>query len=430
MTSSYTYGTIEPPSTNNHPPVRIWNKSIAFVLTAVLLLLFGYLTHLSHQSIDQLKRSQTSAPLEAEDVSWIASQFSENPYVGQDKLELILSGKFMIINVLMTSDEDIYGDFCEFNFVPQQEDLSLVPRFIDLHQTLHCQEHHVTLPLLEVARACRERDEGTKTHSIEPNAFIFHQPKSGSTLLTNMIAASQPGSRLISESSAVGNILGCNKCTHGVKMQALQDAVYMLSRSTSTMDEHLHIKFSATSTAGLSVVRESFPDTTWLFVYRDADIILQKLMNHRIERRICGEKKRRNPGAAMSDFLLSQDKDIAKLETAEQVCAAFLATNMATVNEELDRPDNIGRLVEYDQDLMSREGIQKVLEYLKISPDWDRIEEQRQKQANGGRGQEWTGESELTVSHEVKSATAEFCLQLDIAATSKREIDEFNRQIG
>ena len=30
---------------------------------------------------------------------------------------------------------------------------------------------------------------------------------------------------------------------------------------------------------------------------------------------------------------------------------------------------------------------------------------QRQKQANGGRGQEWTGEPELTVSQEVKSAT-------------------------
>ena len=36
-------------------------------------------------------------------------------------------------------------------------------------------------------------------------------------------------------------------------------------------------------------------------------------------------------------------------------------------------------LVEYNQDLMSREVIQKVLEYLKISPDWDRIEEQRKQ---------------------------------------------------
>ena len=48
-------------------------------------------------------------------------------------------------------------------------------------------------------------------------------------------------------------------------------------------------------------------------------------MNHRIEHRICGEKKRRNPIAVMSNFLLSQDKDIAELETAEQVCAAFFS---------------------------------------------------------------------------------------------------------
>ena len=119
----------------------------------------------------------------------------------------------------------------------------------------------------------------------------------------------------------------------------------------------------------------------------------------------------------MSDFLLSQNKDIADLETAEQVCAAFLATNMAMVNEELARPDSIGRLVEYGQDLTSSAGIQKVFEYLEISPDWDRIEEQRKKQANGGRGQEWKEESELTVSHEVESATAEFYLQFETAAT-------------
>jgi hypothetical protein len=117
----------------------------------------------------------------------------------------------------------------------------------------------------------------------------------------------------------------------------------------------------------------------------------------------------------MSDFLLSQNKDIADLETAEQVCAAFLATNMATVDEELTRPASIGRVVEYDQDLMSSEGIQKVLEHLEISPDWDRSEKQRKKQANGGRDQEWKGESELAVSHEVKNAAAELYLQLAIA---------------
>ena len=360
------------------------------------------------------------APIEVEEESLIALQFSKDPYADQDKMELILSGQFMLINVHMTSNEDIYGDFCEFNFDAQQEDPSLVPRFIDLHQTVHCQEHHVTLPLLEVAKACRKQDKGTKMmHSMEPNAFIFHQPKSGSTLLTNMIAASQPGSRLISESSAVGNILGCNNCDHHAKMEALQDAIYMLGRTSSTDDQqqHFYIKFSAPSTAGLSVVRESFPDTKWLFVYRDADVILQKLMNHRIERRNCHMKKRRNPGNAMSDFLVSQNKDISNLVTAEQVCAAYLATNTAAVNEELARPHSMGRLVDYDQDLMTADGIQKVFEYLEIPLDWERIAEQRKKQATGGRGQEWKGESELTVSHEVKSATSEFYLQYETAAT-------------
>lgn len=365
-----------------------------------------------------------SALLEPDNGSLIASQFSQDPYAGQDKLQLILAGQFKLMTVHMSSDNDIFGSFCEFEFSGQDEDPSLVPRFVDLHQTPHCEEHHITLPLLEVAKACREYDKaGSKMmHSMLPNAFIFHQPKSGSALLTNIISASQPGSRVISESSAVGNILGCNNCTHHAKVEALQHAMYLLGRTSSTAaaaaDQYLYVKISAAGTTGIRVVLESFPDTKWVFVTRDLDVILQKIMNHRIDRRNCDVKKRRNPGPHMSDFLMSLEKSINDLETAEQVCAAFLATNRATVREELDRPDSLGLLVEYTDDLLIEEGIQKVLEYLEISPDWDRIEDQRKKKANGGRGEEWIGESEIVVSPAVKSANAEFAHPLDMEEIS------------
>jgi hypothetical protein len=164
-------------------------------------------------------------PPELEDVSLIASQFSADPYANQDKMELIVSGKFTLIYVHMTSDDDFFGDFCEFDFQPQKDDPSLVPRFIDIHETVHCQEHSVILPLLDVSRASRDCDHGSKssTHSMIPSAFVFHDPESGSTLLTNNIVASQPGSRLISESSAVENVLACAECSHDAKLHALQE---------------------------------------------------------------------------------------------------------------------------------------------------------------------------------------------------------------
>ena len=348
------------------------------------------------------------------DVSEISSQFSEDPFSGQDKWELIMSGKFILVNVHMTSDDDIFGDFCHFDFQPQKGDPSLVSRFIDIHQTVHCQEHVVRFPLLEVSEACRERDEDHKwtTDSMTPQALIFHQPKSGSALLTNMITASQPDSRVISDSSALENILTCTECSDVAKVFALQEAVYMMGRRTTTImtshENNYYIKFSAPSTVAIRIVRKAFPNTPWLFVHRDVNAILQKLMDHPVERMICDRKKRRNPGRAVTKFLSSQKKDMANLETAEQVCAAVLATNMAKVRKELAKPNNIGRLVDYEQDLMQTEGIQQVFKYLGIEPNWERIEEQRKKQANGG--QEWKGDGELTVSQEVQSANDEFSL--------------------
>jgi hypothetical protein len=64
-------------------------------------------------------------------------------------------------------------------------------------------------------------------------------------------------------------------------------------------------------------------------------------MNKRVERTNCDRKKRRHPGPAVKDLLSAQDKDMANLETEEQVCAAVLATDMAKVYEEIGRPDSM-----------------------------------------------------------------------------------------
>jgi hypothetical protein len=357
-------------------------------------------------------------PLEPPDEGYlIAMQFSDDPYLGQDKLELVLSGKFMLSDVHMgrNAGEATKAHFCEFDFERQQEDPSLAPRYIDLYsQTQHCQEHYVTLDLHEVAHACRKRDASSAStmHSIKPSAFIFHQPKSGSSLLTNMLAANQPGTRVISEPIALSEIVACQKCGEEEKSQALQDAMYLLGRTATTTDEKkdesLFVKLSSASTIGLSIVRNSFPDTKWVFMYRDADTILQKLMNSRIDRRSCAHKKRRNPGAAMANFLISKEKNVSNLETDEQVCAAFMATNMAVVQQELALDDTVGRLVDYE-DVTSQEGIEELFDYLEVAePNWGRIQDQRKKRANNGRGQDWSGEDELLVSHEVQSATSEF----------------------
>jgi hypothetical protein len=345
--------------------------------------------------------------------SLIASQFSEDEYKDQDKFQLIVSGKFMLSDVHIAADGIVQGFFCEFSFDQQKEDPSLAPRLVDLYgASRQCQEHTVSFNLHQVANACRKQDvkKSAVTHSVPPSAVIFHQPKSGASLLTNMIASSNSGTRVISEPSALHNILTCQQCDEELRKKALEDAVYLLGRTTQE-ENYLYLTFSPASTVGLPLVRDTFPDARWIFVTRDADTVLQKLMDSKTDRRNCGTKKRRNPGAAVTNFLLAKGKNVNALETDEQACAAFMATNMEAVVNELSNNDDSGRIVEYEE-LLDKDSIIELFKYLGIqSPDWEKVEYQRTKRSNSGRGQKWTGEEDTSVSNEVQSATAEFELK-------------------
>lgn len=356
--------------------------------------------------------------------SLIAQQFGPDPYQDhENKMDLIFTGQFHLSDVYITSEHEVYGAFCDFDPHTTTTTGSIAPRYIDLYgSSRHCQEHFVTFPLFDVANACRTYDNSTTTTSTttDPTAFIFHQPKSGSTLLTNMIVAASSSSsnaRVITDPGALTEILTCQECDEELKVRAVQDVVYLLGRQNTHKQQQWYIQLASSNTIGISIMTRAFDHTKWIYLYRkDAHVVLQKLMNHRVYRRKhCSTKKRRNPGRAMVDFLESQSKSVTGLETDEQVCAAELATHRAAVTQELNDNTPMGRLVEYHE-LTTHEGIARVLDFLEVSdPDWERVDEQRHKRASrssssANKEEVWEGEQELLVSHEVKSAAAEFSL--------------------
>jgi hypothetical protein len=361
------------------------------------------------------------APLENPfSTSVVAQQLTDDPFLGQDKQELIFSGRFMLVDVHVLSNygDIIYGQFCEVDFTQQQQsDPSLTPRYMDIYsQSLSCQEHRVSFPLREIAAACRTFDarESSRMHSVDPTVFILHQPKSGSSLLTNIMIASGQHvgeSRVIADANALGSILSCETCLHHLKVQAVKDAMYLLGRTNRDNPvEKLYVSVPPSSTVGLPVIREAFPDTRWMYLYRDANVVVQKLMNSRVDRRVCSEKKRRNPGMALSEFVLSKGKDLTSLND-EQVCSAFLSTSMWMVQQELNRSPASGMLVNYDNDLISLKGIKRLMFYLDIPIDKVgsiKIQEQMNKHSSSGGGHAWSGETVETISDEVREATAEF----------------------
>lgn len=349
--------------------------------------------------------------------SLVAMQFSPDPYRGQSKKNFILSGQFSLVHVHISPNGEVHGVFCEFQ--AQRRDPSRAPRFLDLYgESTHCQEHGATFPLHGIAEACRERDlqKSSRTSSVEPTAFIFHQPKSGSTLLTNMIAVSNDNTQVVSEPNAIHEIVNCRKCSDEMKQQALQDTIYLLGRSsTNDNEQQLYIKLSASVTAaGLPLITDTYPDTKWLFVHRDLTVILQKLVNHRSERRQCAENRKHNPGPHVTQYLASQHNIInAKrhIETAEQACAAYLATNVAIVQEAMASSSSTTAAlkVSYETDLTTMANIQRVFDFLEVKePQWERVEQQRNKHALGGA--DWKGEAALAISSQVASATAEFAV--------------------
>lgn len=340
--------------------------------------------------------------------SLIEKQFSENPHKGKDNTAMVLSGDFGLYDIRMSKNQDeIMAYFCDFDF-DQNKDPSIAPRYIDFYEkSVHCQEHSVGLPLHEIAAACRDQD---KASSIEPDAFILNQPKSGSTILSNMLTVARPDTRVISEPSALGDIFKCEKCDHDLKVQALKDAMYLLGRSQT--EGQLFVKIAARNTIGLPIIRDAFPNSKWVYVYRDTDTVLQKLMNKRHEKRVCGTY-RYIPGEDMTKFLASHEKSVESLKSEEQACAAYLATQMSMVLDELEVDNTSGRLVAYEE-LLDRKSIEDLFDYLEVySPNWDKVEEQWNKRANTGRGDEWQGEEYLDVSDNVRSATAEYQISTD-----------------
>eukprot|EP00594_Rhizosolenia_setigera_P000430 CAMPEP_0178948490 /NCGR_PEP_ID=MMETSP0789-20121207/5507_1 /TAXON_ID=3005 /ORGANISM="Rhizosolenia setigera, Strain CCMP 1694" /LENGTH=473 /DNA_ID=CAMNT_0020628873 /DNA_START=176 /DNA_END=1597 /DNA_ORIENTATION=- len=113
-------------------------------------------------------------------------------------------------------------------------------------------------------------------HNIKPTGFIFHESRCGSTLASNMLVAMDPDiTRMYSESQPMmKTIRSCveqppGECNRTQTVGILRDLMYMMSRTNKNYETRLFFKFQPLESLGLSLVREAFPDTPWIFIYRD-----------------------------------------------------------------------------------------------------------------------------------------------------------------
>jgi hypothetical protein len=110
--------------------------------------------------------------------------------------------------------------------------------------------------------------------------IIFHMSRCGSTLVAQMLAALDQNI-VLSEATPLDAVLRSHLRDPGIgeqeRIQWLRGMVSALGRRRSEKEKRLFIKFDCWSIAELPLIALAFPDTPWIFLYRDP---MQVLASH------------------------------------------------------------------------------------------------------------------------------------------------------
>ena len=102
--------------------------------------------------------------------------------------------------------------------------------------------------------------------------FIFHMSRCGSTLLSQILAAT-PANIVLSEAPPIDDILRGHFRNPGIteeqRMQWLQWLVSVLAWRRNPAEKNVFIKFDCWHVMFLPLIQRAFPDVPWIFLYRE-----------------------------------------------------------------------------------------------------------------------------------------------------------------
>jgi hypothetical protein len=173
-------------------------------------------------------------------------------------------------------------------------------------------------------------------HVMPPTGFVFHESRVGSTLVANSLAAMDPEAhRVFSESTPINMALqvceGDDQCDMEMAANVFRDVVYLMGRTNSPKEKHLFFKVSSLGTKRMKVMREAFPDTPWIFVFRNP---VQTMMSHLDPAKIGPKtsniwavctKAKRHPPEDLVKAVADTGRDINEISDIE-FCAAHLVS--------------------------------------------------------------------------------------------------------
>lgn len=215
---------------------------------------------------------------------------NNNKLSTNNRLNDILTGKLQLVDVQVRSNarvqkdgsyEGVHGEFCHVDWASHKKDPSTTPMFRDVVAgSPDCEDDRVSMDLQEVMEAVSQFDQGEgvdnpngQIHLLDLGGFVFHESRCGSTLVANVLQAMYPEKhRVYSESAPpLGLVRAFERAglpdEHASTV--LKDVIYLMGRSNDPKETHVFFKIQSIGATRMKVFLEAFPDTPFMFVYRD-----------------------------------------------------------------------------------------------------------------------------------------------------------------
>lgn len=118
---------------------------------------------------------------------------------------------------------------------------------------------------------------------IQPSGFVFHSSRCGSTLISRMLMAVERHV-VLSEPPPVDSILSAHfrhpEVSCEQRVEWLRGMVSALGQKRAGPEDRLFVKFDAWHIADFAIVRQAFPRTPWIFLYRDPlEVLVSQFAN-------------------------------------------------------------------------------------------------------------------------------------------------------
>jgi hypothetical protein len=294
--------------------------------------------------------------------------------------QLILSAQANLIDITyrhngrILEDDDysgVIGHFCPLNFQVQKDNPPDSPMFRDVvSKSKGCEpdgENVIDVDLKEAVALAREFDAFAKENEFDASYYnvpkqlnlkgvVFHESRCGSTLAANTMMAMNPVKhRVYSESSPpIAAIKACGElyedCSVEASANLLRDVIYMMGRSNDPNEENLFFKFQSITTRNMDTFRKAFPETPWIYLYREpVEVMMSQLDVPNMRNANCVRSHSRSE--MISRFVARSGYMPSELDE-EEWCAIHLATLCESAIKNLNDADGLGMAVNYHKDLV------------------------------------------------------------------------------